>query len=651
MHANWRPHVFAVLAYAVLAIAFSWPLSTHLSTHLTGPLDSDTAVYVWNQWVFHHELVENRTLPYFTETIFSLTPRANLSLHNYTTFANLLALPLISWLGVVATFNVVFLAQSVLTAYAMYLLARDLTRGANTEAWLAGALFAWCPLLVTRGGGHFSLAAAAPLPIFALLLLKTPHKWTARSGIALGVAMAWAATSDAYYGVFCLVLAAVVLSSGLLQMRRAKTTMRSVTLAHAIDVLIVLLVGLAAAIVISRGWRITFLGRAVSFRSLYTPVFVLTVLVLLRGAIRYRPALMAIDANGLRRFMWVSTATLLVCTASLSPVLYALGHQIAEGRYPGSLLFWRSSPPGVDLAAFLLPNPNHPWAPEGIRLWLNALRNGYLENAASISLVALAVLAIAWTRGWRPPRVWTAIAGAFMLLALGPFVHVAGANTYVPGPWALARYLPIVGLARSPGRFVVILMLAIAALFAIALAWLTAPYPQRRRMVLTIVGTLLAFELLPVPRPIYDATVPSLYARVAADPRPDVRVLELPFGVRDGTRSVGNFTGRSQFFQTFHHKPLLGGYLSRVSRRRVEETRRYPMLDAFISLSEGRTISEDTMRTLEARGPTFARRAQVGYVVIDRMRASPQLIAFAIRVLRLELVERVGALELYKPLL
>ena len=41
-------------------------------------------------------------------------------------------------------------------------------------------------------------------------------------------------------------------------------------------------------------------------------------------------------------------------------------------------------------------------------------------------------------------------------------------------------------------------------------------------------------------------------------------VLELPFGVRDGTSSHGNFTARSQFFQTYHHKPLIGGYLSRV---------------------------------------------------------------------------------------
>src|SRR5918992_1987248 len=107
---GWRAHACALLAYAVVAVIFSWPLSRHLTTHLTGQIDGDTGVYVWNQWVFQHELLDERTLPYFTGKIFSLSSRpANLSLHNYTTFANLLALPFVRPFGVVPTFNVVYL--------------------------------------------------------------------------------------------------------------------------------------------------------------------------------------------------------------------------------------------------------------------------------------------------------------------------------------------------------------------------------------------------------------------------------------------------------------------------------------------------------------------------------------------------------------
>jgi hypothetical protein len=646
---RWLPHARAILLYTVVAVAFAWPLPAHLSTHLTGPVDSDTAVYVWNQWVFQHELVENRSLPYFTGKIFSLTPKANLSLHNYTTFANLLALPLIPRFGVIATFNIVFLALTVLTAYAMFLLARELTNGADAEAWLAGLLFAWCPVLVTRGAGHFSLVAAAPLPIFLILLLKAPDAWSWRHGAALGLVMAWAASSDAYYGVFCLMIAAVVLTASVLRMRRAEPTRARAALGRSIDVLIVLLLGLIAAILLSRGWRVTFMGLAVSFRSLYTPVLLLTVLSLARVAIHYRPAVMRVEPMRTRRLVRVWLTTALVCAAVLSPVLYAVSRRIADGRWYGnSSMFWRSSPPGVDLVALVLPNPNHPLAPAGLQAWLARQPNGYLENAASIPLVALLVIVFAWRRGWRAPRVWAALIGVFGLLSLGPFIHVAGLNTYVPGPWALLRYVPVVGLTRSPARFTVILMLALAALFALALRWATTEYPRRRRAIVALVLVLLAVELLPTPRPLYGAAIPPFYTRIAADPRPDVRVLELPFGIRDGTRSVGNFTARSQYFQTFHRKPLIGGYLSRVSGRRVDEIRRVGTLDALITLSEGGMLA-DRVEEIERRAAAFAERAQVGYVVIDRARAPAELVRFAMRAFRLELLDQHDALELYRP--
>ena len=109
---RWKCHLWAVLGYAAIAVVFTWPLVPNITTHLTGSPAGDTGVYVWNQWVFHHELVENRSSPYFTDKIFSLSGRANLSLHNYTAFQDLVALPFIPWLGVVATFNLVYLLMT-----------------------------------------------------------------------------------------------------------------------------------------------------------------------------------------------------------------------------------------------------------------------------------------------------------------------------------------------------------------------------------------------------------------------------------------------------------------------------------------------------------------------------------------------------------
>src|SRR5204863_8866192 len=106
---TWRgfaPRLCVVLAYVAVAIAFAWPLPLHLRSAFLGNPGGDTGVYVWNQWVFQHELVNGRN-PFATDQIFSLAQRVALSQHNYTTFLYLRELPSIPHLAVVAAYNVV----------------------------------------------------------------------------------------------------------------------------------------------------------------------------------------------------------------------------------------------------------------------------------------------------------------------------------------------------------------------------------------------------------------------------------------------------------------------------------------------------------------------------------------------------------------
>jgi hypothetical protein len=53
-----RVHLYVLAGYAACAIVFTWPLAPQLGTHLTGSPAGDTGVYVWNQWVFQHEILE-----------------------------------------------------------------------------------------------------------------------------------------------------------------------------------------------------------------------------------------------------------------------------------------------------------------------------------------------------------------------------------------------------------------------------------------------------------------------------------------------------------------------------------------------------------------------------------------------------------------
>ena len=637
----------AVLGYAVIAVAFSWPLVLHFGTYLTGPPDGDTGVYVWNQWVFRHEILVHRQLPFFTNSIFSMTPEANLSLHNYTAFQNLLALPLVGVLGVVATFNLIFLLMVVLTAYSTFLLARHVT-GRFSESWLAGLMFAWSPLLVTRGMGHFSLVAAAPLAIFLLVLMKADGHERFRDAVALGAVVAWAATCDAYYAVFCLLIGAVFLVARVVSIHNSRQSGRARAARWAVDVLLLCAAGLVGAIAITGGWTSSIFGFPISAKGLYTPVLIMSVLAFLRLGWHLRASPRPGAEVDAKRLVFLTVAAGVVAAVILSPVLYAVGERLTAGELKSPGVLWRSSPGGVDLFALVLPNPNHPLTPQVIADWLATFQGGYLEAVVSIPFVALITMVVAWRRGWRASRWWTALAIAFGALALGPFVHVGGLNTYVPGPWALLRFVPVLGLTRMPSRFSVVLMLAVAVLFAAALEWLGRTYPHRRRLILVTVGILLLAELLPAPLTLHSAAVPRFYERVAAAPG-DVRVLELPTGIRDGTSSIGNFIARSQYFQTMHEKPLIGGYLSRVGGRSIADVRRIDMLDALIVLSEGGTLSPAREAALISGGPAFIREANLGFVIVDRLRSPTALIDFAKRALHLSYVDRDGVFELYQP--
>jgi hypothetical protein len=642
-----RVHLYALAGYAACAIVFTWPLAPQLGTHLTGSPAGDTGVYVWNQWVFQHEILEQGRFPYFTDKIFSLSGRANLSLHNYTAFQDLIALPLIGWLGVVATFNLVYLLMAVLTAYATFLLARHVS-GRDAEAWLAGVLFAWSPVLVTRGTAHFSLVAAAPIPIFLLLLLQTSERQRIRDALALGATVAWAATVDAYYAVYCIVIAAVFLAGRVLTIQWRGRDARSRVVPWTLDVLLFCVAGLVLSMVISGGWQFSIRGRVASIRSLYTPMLILTLLAASRMAWSCRTTVLQFDRSSALRVLRLATAAGIFAAALLSPVLYAVGVRIADGRWDSESVFWRNSPRGLDLAAFFLPNPNHPLASDAIRAWLTPRPDAYYENVASLTFVALLTIGIAWRTGWRIPRLWGWLAVVFGAFALGPFVYIGGLNTHIPGPWALLRYVPLVGLARTPSRFSIIVMLMVAVLFGAALTWLGRRWPSRRPLILATIGVVLAAELLPAPIRLYSGEVPQIYHRIAAAPD-DVRVLNLPFGVRDGTSSVGDFTALSQFYQTVHGKRLIGGYLSRVSKRRVSDMRRDPMQDALIWLSEGRELDVSRWRSLVEAGPAFVERANVGFVVIDRRRTTRAMREFANSAFELQLIEADGDFELYAP--
>jgi hypothetical protein len=372
----------------------------------------------------------------------------------------------------------------------------------------------------------------------------------------------------------------------------------------------------------------------------------MTVLVVVRALLSWRPRLNAP--------LWSPTAAramiigIVACAGPLTPILYGLGQRVGDGRLAQPDTFWRSSPRGVDLLALFEFNPNHPLA----RLFDDRQASAVAtlaEYTACFSLAVLAIIAFAvWRAGYRPRIGWVLLTAGFAALALGPFVQLAGMNTHVPGPWTFLRYLPVISLARMPTRFAVVAALGAAVMLAGALAAIGRRHPERRTAITWAAALVVLFELVPAPRTLYSARIPSVFDIIAGDPRPG-RVLQLPFGVRDGVSSNGNFNAGYQYYQTYHGRRLIGGYLSRISKRRVGEVRAQPTLNALMTLSEGGTLTTEQTEVVVQRGPRFITRNQVLYVLINLALASPALIELAHEAWQLEEIARDGLMVLYVP--
>jgi hypothetical protein len=641
-----------LFGYVLVALLFHWPLPARLSTALTGPVSGDTGIYVWNLWVFRHEIVTHKRFPLFTNEILSLTPPVDLSLHNYTLFANSLAFPLLPLLGVTTTFNVIFLAMAALTAWTMFLLARRVV-GRTAEAWLAGLLFGFSPILVARSTAHFSLAAAAPLPVFVLCLIRLERSPTIVNAAAAGAVMAWAAICDVYFGVYCLLIAGCYYAARFVRVRiRPRQRLSQAPRLSRINVLIFVVfiatVSLAVFMETTGITELNPLGQPIEL-SLHAPVLILMVLVAARLARHFQPTLVFRTMTRPLVVIRSVVAAAVACVLLLSPVLYALYYRLSDGGALHGPIYWRSGPRGVDLLAFFTPNPANklfgmPW-----RAWLTSQDNGYVENVAALTIVGLVLVGVAICRyEFRPPRVWLAMTVFFGALAVGPFIHLGGVNTYVLGPWALLRYVPVLSATRMPGRFAIVLIMAFSVVFALALAHIADRLPGRRRVLLASVAALLAFELAPLPRRLHAAPIPGIYRIIASDPR-DVRVLGIPFGISDGEGGEGRYNSASQFYQTFHQKQIVGGGLSRISANERRRQRRFPVLRVLLRMSDGRPLTGNDIDAAKRAAPAFIRRARIGYVVVDTMAASPELRQLAIEMFGLVKIAESDGRELFKP--
>jgi hypothetical protein len=218
----------------------------------------------------------------------------------------------------------------------------------------------------------------------------------------------------------------------------------------------------------------------------------------------------------------------------------------------------------ADLLSLILPSPRQTWwggwsGRLGDRVW-----SPPIERAIFLGYLPLALAGLAARWDWRRARVWVLVALAFLLLALGPTLQVGGASAFgatgwsAPLPYRLLQPLPGLSNARIPARFGLVATLCLAVLAGLALVQLARRFPRvagpRARLVLlpALVAALLA-EHLTAPYPLERPSPPPFYQQLAGSPEQGA-ILEWPNCRR---------CSRSNYFQTVHGRPIIGGYVSR----------------------------------------------------------------------------------------
>jgi len=241
----------------------------------------------------------------------------------------------------------------------------------------------------------------------------------------------------------------------------------------------------------------------------------------------------------------------------------------------------------VDPAGWLVPSFMHPVFARAlipIHDRLHAPRWLPQESTAYLGLSVVALVIAGFVRRRQPSpetdtrgfdrRLAAAIAIVFLALSLGGEIRILERFTGLPAPATLLRHVPVLRLARAPGRHAVVAMLGIGLLAAAG--WSRV----RRRSWQAALVVVIAFDYA-ARVPLMAVEIPDAYRRIATEPG-TFAVLDVPASARDGRRVLGNPTSLDLLGQTVHGKPIIGGMVSRLPDDEWLRLLRTPLIGALM---------------------------------------------------------------------
>lgn len=294
-----------------------------------------------------------------------------------------------------------------------------------------------------------------------------------------------------------------------------------------------------------------------------------------------------------RSLFWISILTAIAAACLLTlPWIFELSRVNGLGdysaRYPaaGSQVFasWKS---------LMLPDAGHItytlW-PSLITLRENAkiLESTYLGGTALV-LSGLAVFTL--------KRCKTT---AVLLIAFAAFLLLSTGNMYteypgIPRPFNFGKLWPMVGILeqfRVPARWHFAAVTVLAFLAAKGVQFLLDRPNQWYRLAAVFSVLILAVDTWSGRMAITPSTADNWFLKNKL-PGKKGTLLAFPVGIASGSGGgIGLFQGTQLLDQMEHERPLLSGYLGRISNTILDQRRSDKELSALLQLQAGETVSD-----------------------------------------------------------
>jgi hypothetical protein len=564
-----------------------------------------------------------------------------LAFYTLTVLNGLLSVPLQLAFDIVPASNALLLLSFVLSGYGTFLLARQVwlprrkwNSGFWGAAWLAGLIYAFAAnKLFYAALGQFNIASSQWIPFCVLYLWRAGQPYgRLRDAVLAGLFLGFQAWAEATFASFLLILVAFY------------------TLWQTIEHF----QGVSRK---SLGWYVNRLRRGRELARGDTSS-------LLRA---FQTPAQREKLIWLGRLVCLAIVFAVMITpmlANMLPDLWAEGDFFTSGGGFADVF-------SADLAGYLVPSMHHPlFGSLASRMPFPHDKGQHVYLGYSVMVLAILGLQ---TYPRRTAAFWGVAAFLFWLLTLGPTLRLMGRDTGWPGPFALVDHLPFFKGNRYPSRYAVMLLLSASMLAAPGLARLHRRLPMLwPEVLLGIVSLLFTLEHIAVPLPLSDLRVPALYRRIAAekDPTPGV-VMELPLGWRNGARVTGKkdvIIMFEQWYQTVHHRPILGGNTSRNPEFKFQYFSEASLLDQLIAMVNAadeplhqalRERLAQIQAGIEIASPDqiVSRRQwaaqvlailNVAYLVIHRTHVPIGLESYIVQTFPIALVAEEGDLALYR---